>query len=71
MNILRCSIVFAGIQNIGGEKMINMDSQIPNHVVKEWLEAGHLFEGITCIRPEKTYKNSRFDIYAALRRISF
>lgn len=46
-----------------GERIVNMDSQIPNYVVKEWLEAGHLFPNITCIRPEKTYKNSRFDLY--------
>ena len=46
-----------------GKRMINMDSQIPNRVVKEWLEQGHLFENITCIRPEYTYGNSRFDLY--------
>ena len=46
-----------------GERMINMDSQIPNHVVKEWLEKENLFENITCIRPEYTYGNSRFDLY--------
>ena len=43
-----------------GGRLINMDSQIPNRVVKEWLEQGHLFENITCIRPEYTYGNSRF-----------
>ena len=46
-----------------GERMINMDSQIPNQVVKEWLEKENLFENITCIRPEYTYGNSRFDLY--------
>lgn len=46
-----------------GERMVNMDSQIPNYAVKEWLEAGNLFGNITLIRPEKTYKNSRFDLY--------
>ena len=46
-----------------GERMINMDSQIPNRVVKEWLEKENLFENITCIRPEYTYGNSRFDLY--------
>lgn len=46
-----------------GERMINMDSQIPNYVVKEWLEQCNLFENIKLIRAEKTYKNSRFDLY--------
>ena len=40
-----------------------MDSQIPNHVFYEWVRAGNLFENVTLIRPETTYKNSRFDFY--------
>ena len=54
-----------------GKRMINMDSQIPNRVVKEWLEKENLFENITCIRPEYTYGNSRFDLYveAGVRKI--
>lgn len=43
--------------------MINMDSQIPNKVVKEWIEQGNLFGNVTLIRPETVYKNSRFDLY--------
>lgn len=46
-----------------GSRMVNMDSQIPNKVVKEWLEADHLFENITRIQTEFTYGNSRFDLY--------
>ena len=46
-----------------GERLVNMDSQIPNQVVKEWLEEGHLFSDIRKIRPETTYGNSRFDLY--------
>lgn len=46
-----------------GERLVNMDSQIPNYVVKEWLEAGNLFPNVTLVRTEKTYKNSRFDLY--------
>ena len=42
--------------------MINMDSQIPNKVVKEWIEQGNLFGNVTLIRPETVYKNSRFDL---------
>lgn len=45
--------------------LINMDSQVPNKVVGEFLREGTLFkEGIpTLIRPEKTYGKSRFDFY--------
>lgn len=54
-----------------GNRMINMDSQVPNQVVKEWVEAGNLCEGVTLVRPETTYGNSRFDLYveAGERRI--
>ena len=44
-------------------RMINMDSQIPNAAVKEWLERGNLIEGITRVKPEYTYGNSRIDLY--------
>lgn len=46
-----------------GERLINMDSQIPNHVVKEWIERGNLFENVTVIKSEVTYGNSRVDLY--------
>lgn len=46
-----------------GERLINMDSQAPNKVVKEWLETGSYFTDITFIKPEKTYGKSRFDFY--------
>lgn len=46
-----------------GERMINMDSQIPNKVVEEWIRQGNLFPNATFIKPETTYKNSRFDLY--------
>ncbi len=46
-----------------GSRMINMDSQIPNKAVKEWIEQGNLFENVTLIRPEYTYGNSRIDLY--------
>ena len=44
-------------------KMVNVDSQIPNRVVQEWIEQGHLFENVRMVRPETTYGNSRFDLY--------
>lgn len=46
-----------------GERMINMDSQIPNRIVKEWMEEGHFVKDISLIRPEYTYRNSRIDLY--------
>ena len=38
---------------------INIDSQAPNKVVKEWLET----QGYDVIRPEYTYGDSRIDFY--------
>lgn len=46
-----------------GKRMINMDSQIPNKVVQEWIEGGNLFPDVRLVRPETTYGNSRFDLY--------
>lgn len=46
-----------------GIRLINMDSQIPNKVVQEWIEQGNFFTDVTLIKPETTYGNSRFDLY--------
>lgn len=46
-----------------GERLINMDSQIPNLAVREWIEAGKFLPGVTLIRPETVYGSSRFDLY--------
>ena len=43
-----------------GDRRINMDSQAPNAVVKEWLEGGGLGQ-ITNLRPETVHGDSRFD----------
>lgn len=45
------------------EMLINIDSQAPNKVVFEWLKNGGLTENIALIKPEYTYKDSRFDFY--------
>ena len=47
-----------------GGRLINMDSQIPNKAALEWVRAGHLFPEEVQVTPEKTYGNSRFDLYA-------
>ena len=46
-----------------GERLINMDSQIPNKVVEEWLLKGNLFGKEARVKREVTYGNSRFDLY--------
>lgn len=45
------------------KRIVNMDSQITNYVVKEWIEKGNLFPEATLIKPEVTYGDSRFDLY--------
>lgn len=49
-----------------GLGLVNIDSQAPNKVVAEWLlsdMAAEVFPGITLIRPEYTYGQSRLDFY--------
>lgn len=46
-----------------GDKLINMDSQIPNDVAGEWLKKGNLFSEDAIIKREVTYGKSRFDFY--------
>ena len=43
-----------------GHRLINMDSQAPNHAAKEWLCAGGLGQ-ITELKAEYTHGDSRFD----------
>lgn len=54
---------FSLIGVIKGERIINIDSQIPNKAVHEWILKGDLFKDVTLIKPEKTYSKSRFDFY--------
>lgn len=44
-------------------QIINMDSQVPNKVVDEWIREGNLFSDIERIRPEYQFGNSRIDFY--------
>lgn len=46
-----------------GNRLVNMDSQVPNKLVEEWLNEGNLFGNIRKIQPEYRYGNSRFDLY--------
>ena len=54
---------FSLIGVIKGKRMINMDSQVTNKVVHEWILKGNLITEVTLIKPEKKYNNSRFDFY--------
>ena len=44
-------------------RVINMDSQAPNAVVKEALQQGLVLRGVKEIKPEYTYEESRFDFF--------
>ena len=46
-----------------GRLMVNMDSQAPNKVFGEWAAAGGFRPGLTLLRPETKWGNSRFDYY--------
>lgn len=43
--------------------LVNIDSQLPNKVVFDYLNEENIFRNIIEIKREVTYKNSRFDIY--------
>lgn len=51
-----------------GNRWINMDSQIPNKAAEEWLLKDSLFPEEIQIRREKTFGNSRFDLYVESSR---
>ncbi len=46
-----------------GTILVNMDSQVPNDVVAEWLPKGELFSRNAVIKREVKFGNSRFDFY--------
>ena len=46
-----------------GELLVNLDSQAPNKVFAQWAQAGGFRPGLTLLRPETTWGNSRFDFY--------
>lgn len=54
---------FSLIGVIKDNRIINMDSQVTNKVVHEWILKGNLFKETKVIKPEAKYKNSRFDFY--------
>ena len=46
-----------------GTILVNMDSQVPNDVVGEWLKKGELFSQNAVVKREAKFGNSRFDFY--------
>ena len=46
-----------------GDRLINMDSQVPNRAFVEWVRGGNFLPNVTLVRPETRYGDSRFDFY--------
>lgn len=46
-----------------GDRLVNIDSQVVNQVFHEWVSSGRYFPGVSLIKPEYRYKQSRFDFY--------
>lgn len=46
-----------------GNLLVNMDSQAPNKVFAEWAEQGGFVAGLTRLKAESKWGNSRFDFY--------
>ena len=53
-----------------GERLVNLDSQVPNKLALDYVKQGGLGFAPQMVKPEQTYGNSRFDLYyeAAERR---
>lgn len=43
--------------------LYNIDSQAPNQIALEWVKNGGFLPDVTYVKAEKTYGNSRFDLY--------
>ena len=46
-----------------GKMLINVDSQVPNKVIYEWIRSGAFFKNVSIFKPETVYGDSRFDLY--------
>lgn len=46
-----------------GNRLVNIDSQMPNKVFHEWMLNSNIFPDIKFIKPECAYNRSRFDFY--------
>jgi len=48
---------------VKGERLVNMDSQVPNKLAFDFVKAGGLGFVPDLVKEEKTYGKSRFDLY--------
>ncbi len=46
-----------------GDLLINMDSQAPNQVFREYAQSGEFVENLSLLKGEQRFGNSRFDFY--------
>ena len=46
-----------------GNRLVNIDSQLPNAAAEEWIRSGGFRQNISLVKREVTYGNSRFDLY--------
>lgn len=46
-----------------GERLVNLDSQVPNKLALDYVKQGGLGFAPQMAKPEQTYGNSRFDLY--------
>lgn len=46
-----------------GKRLVNMDSQVPNRAAREYLGRGGLGFVPEFVKPERTFDQSRFDLY--------
>lgn len=44
-----------------GQKLVNIDSQAPNRAFFNYVQSGRFLKGITLVKPEYKYGDSRFD----------
>lgn len=47
-----------------GNNLVNIDSQVVNGAVEEWLRKGTLLKDLSLLKREVTFGKSRFDLYA-------
>ncbi len=46
-----------------GDRLVNMDSQVPNRVAARWVLESGFVSPLAAVKMEKKYGNSRFDLY--------
>src|SRR5690554_1387198 len=56
------------ISVVKGNRLVNIDSQAPNKVFHEWMIENKDELEIINVRPEFTYKNSRFDFFVETKK---